>query len=66
VAFKPNVLDPLKAGGVFDNANTGAAFSLLCVGATLSVFDKINRPLRWFLLILFIVAVGASGSKSAV
>lgn len=66
VAFKPNVLDPLKAGGVFDNANTGAAFSLLCVGATLSVFDKINRTLRWFLLILFIVAVGASGSKSAV
>lgn len=66
VAFKPNVLDPLKAGGVFDNANTGAAFSLLCVGATLSVFDRMNRLGRWFLLALFVAAVGASGSKSAV
>jgi O-antigen ligase len=64
--FRPNVFDPDKSGGVFDNANTGAAFSLLCVGVTLATFGYRGRTRSLIFFVLFSLAVVFSGSKSAV
>lgn len=63
--FRPNVYDPEKSGGIFDNANTGAAFSLLCLGATISTLGTRGRFASAVYLVLFTLAIGMSGSKSA-
>ncbi|MHC9418817.1 O-antigen ligase family protein [Sphingomonas citri] len=64
--FKPNVFDPDKAGGIFDNANTGAAFNMLCFGCTIALIGARKITVLAPLLILFAVAIFCSGSKSAV
>lgn len=63
--FRPNVYDPDKAGGIFDNANTGAAFSMLCIGATISTFGVKGRLISLYFFLIFSLAVLMSGSKSA-
>lgn len=64
--FKPNVFDINKSGGVFDNANTGAAFNLLCFGATICLQNNLSRIRFFTFILLFSFAILASGSKSAI
>lgn len=64
--FKPNVFDINKSGGVFDNANTGAAFNLLCLGATICLQNILSRIKFFAFVFLFSAAILASGSKSAI
>lgn len=63
--FKPNVFDLDKAGGIFDNANTGAAFNMLCFGCTIALIGVRRLVVLVPLLLIFAVAIYSSGSKSA-
>ncbi|WP_162754072.1 O-antigen ligase family protein [Escherichia coli] len=60
-----NVWDVDKAGGVFDNANTGAALHLVCVGLVLLMKPFFRSFPFIALLIINVCAVFFSGSKSA-
>lgn len=64
--FLPNTTDPDKAGGIFPNANTGAAFSLLCTGVTVATWSTRGGLRNAVYLGVFSLAVLMSGSKSAV
>lgn len=64
--FVPNTYDPDKAGGVFGNANTGSAFSLMCVGITIATMGTRKHLANGILFVLFSLATVMSGSKSAV
>lgn len=64
--FIPNTYDPDKAGGVFGNANTGAAFNLLCMGVALATMGSRGRLGNFVYLALFSLAIMMSGSKSAI
>lgn len=63
--FKPNVFDADKAGGIFDNANSGAAFNMLALGCTVSLIGARRMFVVGPLLALFMIAIFCSGSKSA-
>ncbi|HFP9402817.1 TPA: O-antigen ligase family protein [Raoultella planticola] len=60
-----NVWDVDKAGGVFDNANTGASLHLVCIGLTIMLKPYIKKMPFFIFLFLNIFAVICSGSKSA-
>jgi hypothetical protein len=60
-----NVWDVDKAGGVFDNANTAASLHLVCIGLTVMLRPYINKITFVVFLLLNVIAVICSGSKSA-
>ncbi len=60
-----NVWDVDKAGGVFDNANTPASLHLVCIGLTVMLRPYINKIAFVVFLLLNVIAVICSGSKSA-
>jgi O-antigen ligase len=64
--FKPNGFSLDKSGGIFDNANTGAAFNMLCLGACASLYGRESKTVLFALSVLFILAIILSGSKSAI
>jgi hypothetical protein len=60
-----NVIDPLKSGGVFDNANTAATLHLACIGFAIMIKNSLQRITYAYLLTINSLAVVMSGSKSA-
>lgn len=61
-SIRNNVLDPLKAGGVFINANVAAAFHGVMVGLIVGA-ARAWRRLYYWLVPLHVGAIVASGSK---
>jgi len=61
-----NIFDPLKSGGIFDNANTAATFTLVAIGTLVAVRNSLPRSAFLVMLVLLVVGVAASGSKSGV
>lgn len=61
-----NVTDVAKSGGyLFFNGNTNAALNMMCLGISICLIQGRGKPSALFFCAIFLAAIIASGSKSA-
>lgn len=61
-----NIFDPSKSGGLFDNANTAATFTLVAIGVLIATKNRFSRSSFLAMILVLSAGVLATGSKSGI